>query len=109
LGGDVSACLLEVPCALEFFLHFLLAMLSSLLGLFLSCLWVCSFSERSHEAKELFGFRSLGYDKRGVSWVRLDQTSRKKNCIGDTCGRLHWILRALAFCFDESISDGLFV
>jgi hypothetical protein len=90
-----------------FLLPFVSVMLSSLLGLFSSCFWVCSFSERSHEAKELFGFLLLGYDKRGVSWVRLEQTSRKK---------MHWgYLREVALdiessrIFFRSVSDGLFV
>lgn len=55
-------------------------------GYFSSCFWACSFSERSHEAKELFDFLLLGYDKRGVSWVRLDQMSRKKNALGIYAG-----------------------
>jgi hypothetical protein len=77
------------------------------IGFVFILLWVCSFSERSHEAKESFGFLLLGYDKRGVSWVRLEQTSRKN---------MHWgYLREVALdiessrIFFRSVSDGLFV
>lgn len=80
MGRDVSACPLEVSCALEFFLlHFRPAMLPSLLGLFSSCFWVCSFSERSHEAKELFGssLTGLWQARRFMGQIRTIRVAKK--------------------------------
>lgn len=52
-------------------------------------------SERSHEAKEFLVLLLLGFDKRGVSWVRPEHMGRKK--------KLHWeYLREVALVIESS-------